>query len=107
MSDLHSAISNALVCYSIWQIEKDFTVRDFKFQTFGTIGNFRPCLFSGMHPSNVTTPGSRALPRVPGPDSRANILRQPAERLRVDVSQSSQPHPAGEDDNGLFFVGCL
>ena len=65
------------------------------------------CLFSEMHPTNVTTPGSRALPRVPGPDSRANILRQPAGRLRVDVPQSHQPHPAGEDQNGLSFIGCL
>ena len=68
---------------------------DSHFEHFGIL---RQCLLSEMHPATVTTPETRALPRVPGPDSQAIRLRQPAARPRLDPPQDVQPHTSGEDD---------
>ena len=64
----------------------------------------RVCL-SDRSPMSATTSETRALPRIPGPGSQANIpvLRQLVGRPRLDVPQSHQPHPAGDDDGLLTY----
>jgi len=60
------------------------------------------CL-SEARPMSVTTPENRVLPRVPGPNSPASRLRQAAGRPRLDLPQTGQPHPSGDDDGLLVY----